>query len=227
MVIGSSHEAVMSLIARIMLKVIRPYVAKMQRMRHLQFRALPRANTDLLFLGDSITEFGLWSEWFSDRTVANRGVAGDVSQGVLDRLELGVSRHQKVFLLIGTNDLTCGVPIHQIAANVEAIVKRLLRTNPDTEIFLQSVMPRAPSYQGRIEALNTEYRRVATMLGVAYVDLWPVFADGSGGIRSDYSMDQLHLTGEAYRVWAEKLRPYAAATEHQENWSPQGNALHP
>lgn len=74
----------------------------------------------------------------------NRGIAGDDTAGVLARLrEVTAGRPAKVFLMIGTNDLTEGVDETRIAANVEQIVARIAAASPDTQIFVQSVLPRA------------------------------------------------------------------------------------
>lgn len=70
------------------------------------FRSLPQTKDDIIFLGNSITDGGEWSELFADLSIKNRGISGDNSAGVLNRLDEVYSRHPvKVFLLIGTNDL--------------------------------------------------------------------------------------------------------------------------
>ena len=201
----------MTLVTRTLLKLIDPFLAKMQHMRRSQFEVASPIDADLLFLGDSITEFGLWNEWFPGRSVVNRGIAGDTSQGVLDRLDRSIGRQRLLFLLIGTNDLTRDVPVARIAANVRLIVRRCLAEAPGTRLFLQGVMPRAASYRGRIEALNGSYREIAAATGATFIDLFPLLADGSGAIRGEYSADKLHLTGPAYRAWVDTIGPLVDA----------------
>ena len=197
----------MPLAARTLLKLIDPFLAKMQHMRRSQFEAASPIDADLLFLGDSITEFGLWNEWFPDRAVVNRGIAGDTSQGVLDRLDHSVGRQRMLFLLIGTNDLTRDVPIQRIAANVRTIIERCLAEAPDTLLYLQGVTPRAASYRRKVEALNDLYREVADATGATFVDLFRILAGSDGEIPGRYSADKLHLTGAAYHAWVEAIRP--------------------
>ena len=69
-----------------------------------QFEHLEIQAGDVVFLGDSITEGGAWDELFPGVPVRNRGIGGDTTSGVLDRLDqITRGRPAKVFLKIGTN----------------------------------------------------------------------------------------------------------------------------
>jgi hypothetical protein len=70
------------------------------------FEKLPDTRKEIIFLGNSITDGCEWSELLADRHVKNRGISGDVTAGVLNRIrEITASKPAKVFLLIGINDL--------------------------------------------------------------------------------------------------------------------------
>ena len=171
------------------------------------FEAFPLVPDDIVFLGDSITEGGPWEELFPDLPVRNRGVGGDTSEGVLKRLEQ-VTRAQpdKVFLMIGTNDLFRGDSEDEIVAHIIEILEHLKQETPDTEVYLQSVLPRAPSYRAAVEALNARLSEVALEHGSAWVDLYPAFLDPeTGGIRAELSNDELHLLGPGYALWKEQI----------------------
>src|SRR3954451_7586104 len=72
------------------------------------FREL-KGMPEIVMLGDSLTEWGNWHELVPEFRVINRGIAGDTSSGVLDRLEEVIARRPKlVFLMIGTNDIGLG-----------------------------------------------------------------------------------------------------------------------
>jgi lysophospholipase L1-like esterase len=171
------------------------------------FEALPLAPDDIVFLGDSLTEGGPWEELFPDLRVRNRGIGGDTSDGVIARLEqVTRATPTKVFLLIGTNDLFRGEPEDEIVANITDILDRLKQETPDTEVYLQSVLPRARSYRADIEALNLRLAEVALEHGSAWVDLYPAFLDPeTGGIRAELSNDELHLLGPGYALWKEQI----------------------
>ena len=189
------------------------------------FEAFPLVPDDIVFLGDSITEGGPWEELFPDLRVRNRGVGGDTSEGALARLEQ-VSRATpaKVFLLIGTNDLFRGDSEDEIVANITEILDRLKQETPDTEVYLQSVLPRAPSYRAAVEALNARLSEVALERGSAWVDLYTAFLDPqTGGIRAELSNDELHLLGPGYALWKEQIavQVRAGTTELEPGLEPE------
>lgn len=80
--------------------------------RKTQFELMPERNTNIVFLGDSITARFEWQEYFSDLVVANRGIDSDVTEGVLNRLDTVENQHpQKIFLMIGINDIMHKLPL--------------------------------------------------------------------------------------------------------------------
>ncbi len=187
--------------------LMRGFLAGHQARLVSAFEAFPLVPDDIVFLGDSITEGGPWEELFPDLRVRNRGVGGDTSEGVLARLDqITRATPAKVFLLIGTNDLFRGASEDEIVANITEILDRLKQETPDTEVYLQSVLPRAPKYRADIEALNARLAEVALEHGSAWIDLYPAFLDpATGGIRGELSNDELHLLGPGYALWKRQI----------------------
>lgn len=175
-----------------------------------QFELLPVERGDVVFLGDSITLGGRWHELFPGVPVRNRGIGGDTTTGVLDRLE-PIARGQpgQLFLAIGTNDLFIGTPPQQIAAGVLEIVERVERASPDTEVFVQSVLPRAAEWAERVEELNVLLEQVAKQAGATWIDLYPHFLDESDrSIADELANDELHLLGPGYLLWRSQIAGY-------------------
>ncbi|MGW0665121.1 GDSL-type esterase/lipase family protein [Streptodolium elevatio] len=184
-------------------------VRAQQRHRRSQFAALELQPGRVVFLGDSITEGGLWDEWFPHAAVVNRGIGGETSGDVLARIGTAVNAPAAVFLMIGTNDLSARIPLEQIEANVLAILREIEERAPGVPVHLQSVLPRKLSYRDRVKALNKCYQALADeSSNVRYLDLWPHFATPEGALRPRFTLDHLHLNGEGYRCWADQLRPY-------------------
>jgi len=184
-----------------------------QRMRASQFATLGAPPGHLVFLGDSITQGGLWQEWFAGAPVLNRGIDGETSADLLRRVDSAVRDPLAVFLLIGTNDLTSGVPLQQITANVRALLAEIDRRAPGTPVVVQSVMPRTPRFRDDLRLLNRAYRRLVdgSADNVTYLDLWPALADDDGDLRAECTEDRLHLNGPGYAAWVEVLRPLVDA----------------
>lgn len=184
-----------------------------QRMRASQYATLGAPSRRVVFLGDSITQGGLWQEWFAGAPVLNRGIDGETSADLLRRLDSAVREPRAVFLLIGTNDLTSGVPLQQIIANVRALLAEIERRAPGIPVVVQSVMPRTPRFRNDLRLLNRAYRHLVDSSGpnVRYLDLWPALADDAGDLRPEFTEDRLHLNGPGYAAWVDVLRPLVDA----------------
>ena len=162
---------------------------------------------DICFVGDSLTQLGLWSEFFPGCTVINRGIGSDVSEGVLNRLDsVSDCRPDIVFLMIGVNDLATGVPEATTVANVKKIVESLLVSLPDTTIVIQSVLPAEDVDEVAILRLNESYEEIASeYVSVEYLNLHPLFLVDGERNADLYSADGVHLVGAGYETWLNAL----------------------
>ena len=166
---------------------------------------------DVVMLGDSITEGGRWHEIFPQVAVKNRGIGGDTSPGLLDRLDQVTSaRAAAIFLKIGTNDLTHGASSEERPDVYREIVTTIRRDAPETALYLQSVLPRDQEYRNEVEAYNRVIKDLADEFGLVYVDLYDHFLAADGSIDDAYSVDELHLNGAGYQLWQSLLEPYMA-----------------
>jgi lysophospholipase L1-like esterase len=183
------------------------------RNRLTQFEALEGSESEVVMLGDSITDGGLWNEWFHTIRVANRGSSGNTSAQLLERMHAAglTSAARHVCILIGTNDLAQGIRPDRIVSNVSAITRYAQSHAPNATVLLHGVTPRQAKFRGRIEQLNRRYRLVAQSLGAEYIDLHPVLADDDGCLRADLTSDGLHFNGAGYRTWAQYLAPILEA----------------
>lgn len=183
------------------------------------FEVLPTSKSDIIFLGNSITNGGEWAELLRNPHAKNRGISGDTTQGVLDRLStITKGKPSKIFLLIGTNDLSRGKSVDEVAKNVEKIVERVKRESPKTKLYVQSVFPVSPKFnkflghmnrQKDIAALNAKIKAVAARHGVKYIDVYKSLVIPSTDVMNpEYTNDGLHLLGKGYQKWVEVLKPY-------------------
>ncbi|HVR37063.1 MAG TPA: GDSL-type esterase/lipase family protein [Methylomirabilota bacterium] len=178
----------------------------------------------VVFLGDSITQG--WGDDFSasfpGMKIANRGISGDTSRGVLIRLKEDVLAldPRAVVLLIGTNDLEEGAEPETIAANLELILAELKRHNADMPVILCQVFPSSASKSrpaGKIKSLNQLY--AAAVKGdprITLIETWTLFADANGDAIPDEFPDLLHPNRAGYAKWAAALRPIFATLGYLE-----------
>lgn len=183
------------------------------------FEELPVTSSDIIFLGNSITNGGEWAELFDNPHVKNRGISGDVCMGVYDRLDAILKGSPaKIFLLIGINDLDRGASADTIVERIGMIVDKIRKTSPDTKLYLQSVLPVSDHYNmfnGHtsrwqvIPEINNGIVRLAADRGVKYIDLYSHFVDNATGkMNIEYTNDGLHLLGKGYKKWVGIVKPY-------------------
>jgi lysophospholipase L1-like esterase len=167
----------------------------------------------VVFLGDSITEYTAWEDWFPDLRTTNRGIGGQAICDVMARLETAIVEPRAVSLLIGTNDLHgLGYSTHvqEIARQMRALVERIREMAPSTHLLVNGVMPRSRAFRERIGELNQAYRVIADANGATYIDTWSALATAEGVIRRDFTADGIHLSIAGYQAWVGVLRPHLA-----------------
>lgn len=182
-----------------------------------QFDVLNIQSGDTVMLGDSLSELGAWNELFPQTAIRNRGITADTTQGVLDRLhQVTAGQPAQIFLLIGTNDLTFEVPEDTIVANIVEIVDRIHVESPETEVYVQSILPRDANFQERVQSLNATLEPAMTERAT-WINLYPLFLDDTGAvIDSKLTNDNLHLLGPAYLIWRDAIAEYVIATDGAE-----------
>jgi len=178
--------------------------------------SLQKAANVSILAGDSL------SLWFPERLLPknqlwlNQGISGETSQGLIRRLGLwkGIEP-QRIFVMIGINDLLKGTDSANVLKNNQAIVRQLRQTHPEADIILQSVLPHSgdrATWEGRaklaripnqqILQFNRKLAAIAKAEKVHYLDLNPLFADEQGLMRKELTTDGLHLNPQGYLVWS-------------------------
>jgi lysophospholipase L1-like esterase len=172
----------------------------------------------VVFLGDSITQ--LWGDAlpaaFPGLKIANRGISGDTTRGVLIRLQEDVLslKPQAVVLLIGTNDLDEHATPEIIAGNMKLIVAAMKASSPQMPIILCQVFPSSAQLNRsaeQIKKVNALYlAAVKNDPQVIPLDTWTLFADGNGDAKPSEFPDLLHPNRVGYAKWAAALDPLFA-----------------
>jgi lysophospholipase L1-like esterase len=188
----------------------RAMIDGMTERRLSQFEALSATHAAVVFVGDSITEGGLWSEWLPGVDVINRGISGNTTQDILDRMPHIVSvRPDKLFLMIGVNDLNKRLGAAVALRNYTTLFDLIDAQLPNTEVYIQSVLPVNAVWplidNTHIPILNAALTHHADERGYRYIDLHSVFADAEGALKPDLSNDGIHLLAPGYRLWRSQI----------------------
>lgn len=171
----------------------------------------------VVFLGDSITQgWENLADAFPGLKVANRGISGDTTRGMLIRLREDVLELNPaaVVMLMGTNDLSDDASPEQIAGNVALILDALKTHNPDMPIVLCHVFPSSPEKNRTAQDIQEINKRLAAVAKgnerITVLDTWTLFANEEGNAKIEEFPDLLHPNELGYAKWAASLRPVFA-----------------
>jgi (4-O-methyl)-D-glucuronate---lignin esterase len=198
--------------------------------RHQTFVDIAKkGNIDLLFVGDSITDWFYWplrggeatggKVWeanFAPLKPANFAIAGDTTQGVLWRMqngELDGFKAKLIVLMLGTNN-TASNPVGQIIDGDRLIVEEFKKQQPQAKILVLGIFPRnnardpkqTPILNGTIKAINIGLSQFADNKQVFYMDIGDKFLV-DGLVPAEIMADGLHPTAKGYQIWADATLP--------------------
>jgi len=181
-----------------------------------QFKSFKNSRQDYIFLGNSITAGTDWNELLNINNARNRGISGDITFGVLERIdEVIEGQPAKIFILIGINDISRNIPDSFIVSNYKKIIDRIKAGSPKTAIYFQTLLPVNNEFTQfknhynkdvHIAYVNAALKQLARDCKVHLIDLNPNFRDANGKLDKKYTEDGLHLNIEGYKVWASILK---------------------
>jgi len=197
--------------------------------RHQTFVEIAKkGNIDLLFVGDSITDWFYWPRgnevtggkvWeanFAPLKAANFAIAGDTTQGVLWRMqngELDGFKAKLIVLMLGTNNMAAN-PTSEIIDGDRLIVEEFKKRQPQAKILVLAVFPRnntrapdqTPALNAPIKEVNVGLSKLADNKQVFYMDIGDKFLV-NGTVPLDVMADGLHPTEKGYQIWADAILP--------------------
>jgi beta-glucosidase len=152
----------------------------------------------------------VFEKHFGSMKVANFGIAGDTTQGVLWRLQNGEGEGYQpkvIMLMIGTNNTGRNSP-PEIAMGIAEVVFEMRKDFPDAKILLLAVFPRSfggPSVTAQINQINHLISALNDNQHVFYRDIGSLFLAADGSISKDIMSDGLHPTSKGYEIWAKAV----------------------
>jgi lysophospholipase L1-like esterase len=193
-------------------------LANVWRQNHARWKT--SATNDVgavVFLGDSITQgWNTLAADFPNLHVANRGIGGDITSGVLYRLAEDVLslNPSGIVLLIGTNDIGDGADPVDVAANIRLILLAIHNYNPNLKVIVCKIMPTEDGKPGvdKIKQVNELVEQfVKTEPNFVMCDTFGIYLDGQGHqIAADFKPDHLHPVAAGYIAWKKALDPLVA-----------------
>jgi len=180
--------------------------------------ATPPAADSVLFIGSSsIRMWKTLAEDFPGTAVINRGFGGSEISDQLhffDRI-VPVYKPRKIVIFCGENDIWRDETPEAVYADFRTFVDRASEALPGVPIGFIELKPsparskKWAAYQ-KCNGLIRAYCKDQPML--RYFDVSLDMLDATGAPRTElFVKDQLHMTREGYRLWAERVRPWVNA----------------
>lgn len=177
-----------------------------------EFKSNPLSFGDIVFLGNSITEYGGdWGKRLNNPKIKNRGISGDVTDGVLNRLgEIYYYKPTAVFIKIGINDLfNDSLTAEYVGNNILKIVQNIKKYSPKTAVYVQTILPTSTEkIITKIQQTNTILKNNSTKYNYTLINLHSVFADKNDVMKKEYTVDGVHLSEAGYIAWVDFIKPY-------------------
>lgn len=171
---------------------------------------------DVLFFGSSsIRMWNTLAEDMAPLKVINRGYGGATLRDIFYNYERVFAHYQpKAIVLFCDNDIS-GDPNHDvtIADNIDLyrmIFTRLSKEYPDAPRYFLSIKytEARKGIRHKQQMLNEMMQEIAERTGLfTYVDVNSLLLNEDGNPDPKYFLgDRLHITREAYALWAEELK---------------------
>ncbi|SVD44725.1 uncharacterized protein METZ01_LOCUS397579, partial [marine metagenome] len=132
-----------------------------------EFEENPIGNNKIVFLGNSITAGGgNWNQRFNTNNIVNRGISGDYTEGILNRLnEIIYYKPIAVFLLTGVNEFfkdnsnNTEITPDYVADNILKIAEKIKNGSPSTRIYIQTIFPINNQYYMNVKMVDYNFLR--------------------------------------------------------------------
>lgn len=192
----------------------KPTFSTMHNIKKSLYDSLTISSNDIVFIGDSITDSCEISEVFEKENLKNRGISGDTTIGVLDTIDdISKGKPEKIFILIGINDLCLNSDINTFIDNYKKIIDTINENSPNTKILIQSILPVNEKLDTSnitneiIENVNLQLKSFSDD-NIEYIDLYSIFIDSNNQLNLEYTTDGIHLSGDGYLKWREIIKEY-------------------
>ena len=167
---------------------------------------------NLVFIGDSLTEWYDWQERFPSHHITNLGISGETVEELLDRRDRIRSRIDSpdvIFLMTGINNILS--EHYDITGPYLEIVRNLTTWYKGAKVVVQSLLPVDMPWvrNDTIRTINRHLAEIAREQNAEYLDVYAAFTDDQGdpkpGLLSD---DGVHLASKGYEVWAKVVEEH-------------------
>lgn len=160
---------------------------------------------DVAMFGDSYMEYGNWNDILG-YDVANLGIAGDDTTGMLKRMnQVLIVKPKVVFITAGINDVDKRVPVDKIYDNLQKMIHTF--NSSGIKVYVNSAVLSGKTKIARNEKLSLLNEKLSSNQvrgSYKFIDLNHILAP-NGVMDPKYSSDDTHINAEGYALWRDQL----------------------
>lgn len=171
---------------------------------------------NIVFIGDSLTEFFDWQRRFPAYKIFNLGIPGETVEGLLQRIDrlppiIGTTGRgpDAIFVMTGINNIA--MEDYDIIGRYKQAITAINNSFSESRLIVQSILPvRLPWVDNIIiQGLNKKLNDMAKEFKAEYLDLFSLFLDPDSSPIKDYLLDDgVHLSNKGYEVWSGALEEW-------------------
>lgn len=198
-------------------KVTKYEVVKNTKMENFALLNKMAKKGQVVMLGDSIIELFPTYELFADKDkiVYNRGISGDTTDRMVERLKNNALNilPSVLYILCGTNDIMVGLTHEEIVTNLSKTIDEAKAINV-AKIIISCVLPVNKKINpftvnkrknAEIIELNIKISELCKQKGVIFADIFDKLVDNNGNFNEMYTFDGLHPNARGYVKIAEEI----------------------
>ena len=166
----------------------------------------------LIFIGDSLTQWGDWERRFPGYQVTNLGISGETVEGLLarrERIRARIDKPDFIFLMTGINNIANEE--YDIIDPYRELVRNLTTWYKRSKLVVQSILPVELTWVNNetIKDINRELEKLALEYNFEYLDIYGLFVDAKGNTNDGYiSDDGVHLAARGYDAWSREVERF-------------------
>ena len=197
---------------------------------------------NILFLGDSLTDYYNLSKYYQNEFVINSGIAGNTTDNILNNMYNRVYKYNpsKVFLLIGTNDINGGKSTDYVVNNINKIITLIRKNLPNCKIYLESLYPINNTNNSKINHFEVGIRtnkiikeinsRINNISDVTYINMYDKLVDSNDNLKLEYTKEGLHMSDDGYVAITNVLKNYMndpdGSSNIKDKWYYENNSIY-
>ena len=178
---------------------------------------------NIVFLGDSITDYYDLDKYYSNYNVVNSGIAGNTTRDILGDMKNRVYKYNtsKFFLLIGTNDINSKIPEEETIKNIKSIISGIRKNRPNAKIYVESIYPINDTDDNKInkklvsirnneiiKKYNKKIKKYCDNNSITYINMYDELKDTNDNLKLEYTKEGLHISDSGYVVITKEIKKY-------------------